>query len=112
MGWKYLPVVNNAAEATILSKKAYNQLKKKPSVIEEINLNGLNVGAPIWGQKIEPISPLGPIHTGMYMLQKWVICVYWGWIHHHGVNIKLSSHSIGIKGEEIFASSQNTRDQH
>ena len=25
-------------------------------------------------------------------------------LHHHGVDIKLSLHSIGIKGEEIFAS--------
>ena len=40
-------VVNTVAEATILRKKAYNQLKKKPSVIEEINLNGLNTGAPV-----------------------------------------------------------------
>ena len=44
-------VVDTAAEATMLSKKAYSQLKKKPSVIEEINLNGLKVGAPVLGSK-------------------------------------------------------------
>ena len=63
-----IPVVDTAAKATILSKKAYNQLKKKPSVIEEINLNGLNVGAPVQGQKIAANLTLG-FHT-----YNWDVC--------------------------------------
>ena len=74
-------VIDTAAEATILSKKAYNQLKKKPRVIKEINLNGLNVGAPVWGPKIAANLTLGSntYKWDVYMLQKWVVCVYWDW---------------------------------
>ena len=100
-------VVDTAAKATILSKKAYNQLKKKPSVIKEINLNGLNVGAPVWGQKIAANLTLGSntYKWDVYVAEMGDLCLLGlDFLHHHGVNIKLSSHSIGIKGEEIFAS--------
>ena len=99
-------VVNTVGEATILSKKAYNQLKKKPSVIKEINLNGLNVRAPVWGQKIAANLTLGSnTYTwDVYIGEMGDLCLLvLDFLHHHGIDIKLSSHSIGIKGEEIFA---------
>ena len=95
------------AKATILSKKAYSQLKKKPSVIEEINLNGLKVGAPVWGQKIKANLTLGSstYKWDIYIAEMGDLCLLGlDFLHHHSVNIKLSSHSIEIKGEEIFAS--------
>ena len=100
-------VIDTAAEATILSKKAYNQLKKKPSLIKEINLNGLNVGAPVQGQKIATNITLGSntYKWDVYVAEMGDLCLLGlDFLHHHGVNIKLNSHSIGIKGEEIFAS--------
>ena len=79
-------------------------LKKKPSVIEEINLNGLNVGAPVQGQKITANLTLGSntYKWDVYVAEMGDLCLLG--LHHHGVDIKLSSHSIAIKGEEIFAS--------
>ena len=100
-------IVNTAAEATILSKKACNQLKKKPSVIKEINLNGLNVGAPVQGQKIAANLTLGSntYKWDVYIAEMGDLCLLGlDFLHHHGVDIKLNLHSIGIKGEEIFAS--------
>ena len=100
-------VVDTVAEATILSKKAYSQLKKKPSVIEEINLNGLKVGAPVWGQKIKANLTLGSntYKWDIYIAEMGDLCLLGlDFLHHHSINIKLSSHSIEIKGEEIFAS--------
>ena len=58
-------------------------------------------------QRLQPISPLGQIHTsGMCICCRngWSVFTGTGLLHHHSVDIKLSSHSIGIKGEEIFAS--------
>ena len=95
------------AKATILSKKAYSQLKKKPSVIEEINLNGLKVGAPVRGQKIKANITLGSntYKWDIYIAEMGDLCLLGlDFLHHHSVDIKLSFHSIEIKGEEIFAS--------
>ena len=106
MGWKYLLLLTLRPKPLFLVRR-HSQLKKKPSVIEEINLNGLKVGAPVWGQKIKANLTLGSntYKWDIYIAEMGDLCLLGlDFLHHHSIDIKLSSHSIEIKGEEIFVS--------
>ena len=65
------------------------------------------MGAPVWGQKIKANLTLGSntYKWDIYIAEMGDLCLLGlDFLHHHSINIKLSSHSIEIKGEEIFAS--------
>ena len=106
-GLKIPTVIDTAAEATILSRTVFEKLKWKPSVIEEINLKGLNEDEPVKGQLINSNLTIGS------KTYKWDVYVTetsdqyllgLDFLYHHGVDMKLSTHSIRIAGEVIFAS--------
>ena len=48
-GLEISTVIDTAAEVTVLSRTVFEKLKRKPSVIEEINLKGLNEDEPVKG---------------------------------------------------------------
>ena len=106
-GLEISAVIDTAAEATIISRTVFEKLKKKPRIIEEINLKDLNEDEPVKGQLINANLTIGS------KTYKWDVCITetsdqcllgLDFLYHHGVNIKLSAHSIKIAGEEIFAS--------
>ena len=68
-GMKVPVVIDTAAEATILSEEAFKLLRKKPPVLEEVRLRGLNGDAPIAGKRIR-----GDLGVGSHTY-KWDIYV-------------------------------------
>ena len=108
-------VIDTAAEVTILSRTVFEKLKRKPSIVEEINLKGLNEDEPVKGQLINANLIIGSktYKWGVYITETSDQCLLGlDFLYHHGVDIKLSTHSIKIAGEEIFASLVKTSGKH
>ena len=100
-------VIDTAAEVTILSRTVFEKLKRKPCIVEEINLKGLNEDEPVRGQLINANLTIGSktYKWDVYATETSDQCLLGlDFLYHHGVDIKLSTHSIKIAGEEIFAS--------
>ena len=101
-------VIDTAAEATILSEEAFKLLRKKPPVLEEVRLRGLNGNAPIAGKRIRGDLGVGSqtykwdIYVAEYSTDMCLLGL--DFLHHYRVDIKLSTNSININGEEIYAS--------
>ena len=49
-------VIDTAAKVTILSRTVFEKLKRKPCIVEEINLKGLNEDEPVKEQPINAKS--------------------------------------------------------
>ena len=106
-GLKIPAVVDTAAEGTILSNKAFKSLQKKPQVLEEVRLKGLNGQAPITGKHIRGDLGIGSqtYKWDIYVADSADICLLGlDFLHNYKVDIKLSTNTISINGEEIYAS--------
>ena len=99
-------VVDTAAEATIVSQAVYNQLKVKPDLTDAVVLTGLDWSTGTEGWLMTSDLAIGP-HTfkwKVYMTETPDQCLLGlDFFIHLGVDIKLSTNSITIKGEEILA---------
>ena len=99
-------VVDTVAEVTIVSQAVYNKLKVKPDVTDAVVLTGLDqsTGMEVWLMTSD--LAFGP-HTfkwKVYVAETSAQCLLGlDFFFHHGVDIKLSTNSIIIKGEEILA---------
>ena len=58
-GLEISAVIDAAAEATIISRTVFERLKRKPRIIEEIILKGLNEDEPVKGQLINANLTIG-----------------------------------------------------
>ena len=106
-GLEISAVIGTAPEATIISRTVFEKLKRKPRIVEEINLKGLNEAEPVEGQLINANLTIGSktYKWDVYITETSDQCLLGlDFLYHHGVDIKLSTHSIKIAGEEIFAS--------
>ena len=100
-------VIDTAAEATVLSRTVFEKLMRKPSIIEEVNVKGLNEDEPVKGQLINANLTIGSktYKWNVYVTETSDQCLLGlDFLYHPGVDIKLSTHSIKIAREEIFAS--------
>ena len=52
-------VIDTAAEVTIISRTVFEKLKRKPRIIEEINLKGLDEDEPVKGELINANLTIG-----------------------------------------------------
>ena len=99
-------VVDTAAEATIVSQAVYNQLKAKADLTDGVVLTGLVHNTGNEGQLMTRDLSIEP-HTfkwRVYVAETPDQCLLGlDFFIHHGVDIKLSTNSITIKGEEILA---------
>ena len=106
-GLKVSAVVDTAAEGTILSTEAFGLLRKKPQVLEEVRLKGLNGQAPITGKCIRGDLGIGSqtYKWYIYVADSVDMCLLGlDFLHNYKVDIKLSTNTISINGEEIHAS--------
>ena len=100
-------VIDTATKATIIGRTVFEKLKRKPRIVEEIYLKGLNEDEPVKGQLINANLIIGSkiYKWDVYVTETSDQCLLGlDFLYHHGVDIKLSTHSIKIAGEEIFAS--------
>ena len=54
-----IPAIIDTTEVTILNRTVFEKLKRKPCIIEEINLKGLNEDEPVKGQLINANHTIG-----------------------------------------------------
>ena len=110
-GLEVSAVVDTAAEATIISRAVYEQLKTKPDLTREVVLIGLDQSSGIQGQLMTSDLTIG-LHTLKW--QAYVVdmpdqCLLGlDFLIHYGVDIQLSKNSIMVMGEEILAMLQKT----
>ena len=106
-GLKIPAVVDTAAEGTILSIEAFELLQEKPQVLEEVRLKGLNGQAPITGKRIRGDLGIGSqtYKWDIYVADSADMCLLGlDFLHNYKVDIKLSTNTISINGEEIYVS--------
>ena len=110
-GLEVSAVVDTAAEATIVSRAVYEQLKTKPDLTREVVLIGLDRSSGIWGQLMISDLTIGS-HTlkwQAYVADMPDQCLLGlDFLIHYGVDIQLSKNSIMVMGEEILATLQKT----
>ena len=99
-------MVGTAAEATILSHTVYNQLKVKPNLTDALVLTGLDwsTGIECWLMTSDLAIASHTFKWKVYVTETPDQCLLGlDFLIHHGVDIKLSTNAITIKGEEILA---------
>ena len=100
-GLEVSAVVDTAAEATIVSRAVYEQLKTKPDLTREVVLIGLDQSSGIWGQLMTSDLTIG-LHTlkwQAYVADMPDQCLLGlDFLIHYGVDIQLSKNSIMVYG--------------
>ena len=110
-GLEVSAVVDTAAEATIVSRAVYEQLKTKPDLTREVVLIRLDWSSRIWGQLMTSDLTIG-LHTlkwQAYVADMPDQCLLGlDFLIHYGVDIQLSKNSIMVMGEEILTTLEKT----
>ena len=105
-GLEVSAVVDTAAEATIVSRAVYEQLKIKPDLTREVVLIGLDHSSGIQGQLMTSDLSIG-LHTLVADMPDQCLLGL-DFLIHYGVDIQLSKNSIMVMGEEILTTLQKT----